>query len=171
VPDAIRLSPLVCGLLAVLAFSSCGGGDTGAAAGTAPDRDASTEPPAADAPRSAAKLCQGQVGGFIGSMDSLRRRLVVGLAYEQYVDEVEGVRASYRRIPTDDLGVECLTEVGTPAEKAFNRYIDAGNSWGECVGEAGCESATVEPVLQRQWRVAARFLSLARRGLADLSAG
>jgi hypothetical protein len=171
VPVATRLCLIGCGLVAVLVLSSCGGGDSGTAAGTAPDHGASTEPRATGHSGSAAKLCQGQVGGFVGSMDSLRRRLVVGLAYEQYVDEVEGVRASYRRIPTAELGVECLTEIGTPAEKAFNRYIDAGNAWGECVGEAGCESATVEPVLQREWRVAARFLSEAHRGLRDLSAG
>jgi hypothetical protein len=166
---ATRLCLLGCGLLAVLVLSSCGNGDSRTAAETTADRDASTEPGTDGARPTATKLCQGQVGGFVGSMDSLRRRLVVGLAYEQYVDEVEGVRAAYRRIPTAELRVECLTEVGAPAEKAFNRYIDAGNAWGECVGEPGCESATVEPVLQREWRVAAGFLSQAHHGLADLS--
>jgi hypothetical protein len=111
------------------------------------------------------------VGGFLGAMDALRRRLAVGLAYEQYVDEVEGVRAAYRRIPTDRLAIECLTEVGTPAEEGFNVYIDAANAWGDCVGEAGCEAVTVEPVLQRKWRFASRFLSRAHRGLRDLGAG
>lgn len=119
----------------------------------------------------AGRKCQGQVGGFLGSMDSLRKRLAVGLAYEQYVDEVESIRAAYKRIPTDELGVTCLTKVGTPSEKGFNEYIDAANAWGECVGEAGCESATVEPALQRKWRVASGFLSEARRGLRELGAG
>lgn len=104
-------------------------------------------------------------------MDALRRRLAVGLAYEQYVDEVEGIRAAYRRIPTDELQIRCLTEVGTPSERGFNEYIDAGNAWGDCVGEPGCESATVEPLLQRKWQVASRFLSKAHRGLRGLDAG
>lgn len=166
-PVAIRLCLLGCGLLAVSALVACGESGTGTASGgdtTAQSRASAVSP-------TAVKVCQGQVGGFVGSMDSLRRRLAVGLAYEQYVDEVEGVRAAYRRIPTGELAVECLTEVGAPAEKGFNRYIDAANEWADCIGEAGCESATVEPVLQRQWRIASRFLSESHRGLRQLGAG
>ncbi len=166
-PVATRLCLLGCGLFAALAPVGCGGGETGTASG----HDTATQAQGKAVSETAGKRCQGQVGGFIGSMDSLRRRLAVGLAYEQYVDEVEGVRAAYRRIPTDELQVDCLTTVGTPAEKGFNQYIDAANDWGECVGEAGCESATVEPVLQGKWRVASRFLSRAHRGLRDLGAG
>jgi len=166
VPLATRLCLLGCALAAVLALASCGGGE----AGTAADHPTTTEN-AHPVSRVAGKRCQGQVGGFIASMDALRRRLAVGLAYEQYVDEVEGIRAAYRRIPTDALAVECLTAVGTPAEKGFNTYIAAGNDWGDCVGEPGCESATVEPVLQRKWRFASHFLSRAHRGLRELGAG
>ncbi len=166
-PVATRLCLLGCGLVAVLGIASCGDGGTGTASG----RDTAAEPQANPVSRTAGKKCQGQVGGFLGSMDSLRRRLAVGLAYEQYVDEVEGVRAAYRRVPTEELRIECLATVGTPAEKGFNQYIDAANTWGECIGEAGCESATVEPVLQRKWRVASRHLSQAHRGLRELGAG
>jgi hypothetical protein len=167
VPVATRLCLLGCGLLAALALAACGDGGTG----TASERDAGGQAQTSTVSHTAGKRCQGQVGGFIGSMDSLRRRLAVGLAYEQYVDEVEGVRAAYRRIPGEELQIDCLTTVGTPSEKGFNQYIDAANAWGECVGEAGCESATVEPVLQRKWRVASRFLSRAHHGLRDLGAG
>jgi hypothetical protein len=169
VPVATRLRLLGCGLAAALALWGCGGASghegTGSAQGTA----TRSQVPAASAV--AGKRCQGQVGGFIGSMDSLRRRLAVGLAYEQYVQEVEGIRASYRRIPTDELAIGCLNDVGTPGERGFNVYIDAGNAWGECVGEAGCGSATVEPLLQRKWRRASGFLSEAHRGLRQLGAG
>jgi hypothetical protein len=178
VPVATRLRLLGCGLLAALAASGCGGGEddatgSGRPAGTGSGRAvmdrASAD--AASGPGLQGRRCQGQVGGFIGSMDALRRRLVVGLAYEQYVQEVEGVRAAYERIPTDELAIACLTGVGTPGEKGFNVYIDAGNEWGECVGEAGYESTTVEPVLQRKWRLASRYLSEAHRGLRELGAG
>lgn len=166
-PVAIRLCLLGCGLLAALVPAACGEGETETASG----RDAPNRSRPSAVSRTAVRVCQGQVGGFIGSMDSLRRRLAVGLAYEQYVDEVEGVRAAYRRIPTDELQVRCLTGVGAPAEKGFNQYIDAANEWGDCIGEAGCESVTVEPVLQRKWRIASRFLSEAHRGLRDLATG
>jgi hypothetical protein len=177
VPVTIRLCLLGCALIAALALSACGGGgDGGSGGGTDRTRTAAESSPSAQPTTGAAsgipgKECQGQVGGFIGSMDALRRRLAVGLAYQQYVHEVEGVRAAYRRIPAARLALDCLNGVGAPGERSFNVYIGAANAWGECVGEAGCEAATVEPVLQRKWRVASRFLSQAHRGLRDLGAG
>jgi hypothetical protein len=167
VPVAIRLCLLGCGLTAAFSLAACGGGG---GTGTASERPPSQAETQAVSPL-AGKRCQGQVGGFLASMDSLRRRLAVGLAYEQYVHEVESVRAAYKRIRADELAIECLTKVGTPSEVGFNEYIDAANTWGECVGETGCESATVEPALQRKWRVASRFLAEAHGGLRDLGSG
>jgi hypothetical protein len=119
----------------------------------------------AAAPVPAGDLCQSQLGGFVGSMDGLRRRLAVGVTYDQYVAEVRGIRATYGEIPTEKLRIDCLTAVAAPGEKAFNRYIEAANDWGECVSEAGCGSAEIEPVLQRRWRIASHFLSEAEDGL------
>lgn len=116
----------------------------------------------------AGSLCQSQLGGFVGSMDSLRRRLAVGVTYDQYVNEVHAIRSTYDRIPTGEVEINCLGAVGTPAERAFNRYIAAANDWGECVSELGCESGTVEPVLQRRWRIAAHLLAEAREGLQSI---
>lgn len=116
----------------------------------------------------AGSLCQSQLGGFVGSMDSLRRRLAVGVTYDQYVNEVQAIRSTYDRIPTGEVEIDCLGAVGAPAERAFNRYIEAADDWGGCVSELGCESATVEPVLQRRWRIAAHFLAEAREGLQSL---
>jgi len=102
-------------------------------------------------------------------MDSLRRRLAVGVTFDQYVAEVRGIRSTYRKIPTRQVEIDCLASVGTPAEQAFNRYIEAADDWGECVSEAGCSSETVEPILQRRWRSGSHFLSEANAGL-DASA-
>jgi hypothetical protein len=141
------------------------GGDTSAQAG---DPTIST-PTAAKAPAAAAasptsKRCQKQVGGFLEAMDELRERLVSGLSYEEYVAEIDAIRARYDEVPVNDLAVDCLIGSGTPGEKAFTKYIDAANSWGECIGEEGCDAPTVEPVLQKQWKVAAHFLDEANRG-------
>jgi hypothetical protein len=111
--------------------------------------------------------CRRRLGAFVGSMDSLRRRLAVGVTYDQYVDEVHAVGDTYAKVDANAVELDCLTAVGTPGEKAFNRYIEAANEWGDCVSEAGCESAEVEPVLQRQWRIAAHFLGEAREGLGE----
>jgi hypothetical protein len=113
----------------------------------------------------AGDLCQSQLGSFVGSMDGLRRRLAVGVTYDQYVAEVRGIRSTYGKIPIERLQIDCLSAVATPGEKAFNRYIEAANDWGECVSEAGCGSEEIEPALQRHWRIASHFLTEAKDGL------
>ena len=143
------------------------GGDESAQAG---DPTIST-PAAAKAPAKATaaasptnRRCVKQVGGFLEAMDALRERLVNGLSYEEYVEEIDAIRGQYDEVPVNDLAVNCLIGSGTPGEKAFTKYIDAANSWGECIGESGCDAPTVEPVLQKQWKVAAHFLDEANRG-------
>jgi hypothetical protein len=179
VPAAVRLLLAACAAAAMLLPAGCGGGGpdtTSAGAGTVARRPAAkgvtTTTPRkrlkqAESPRHAAagSSCQGQLGGFVGSMDSLRRRLAVGVTYDQYVNEVDAIRSTYARIPAEEVAIDCLAAVGTPAEKAFNRYIEAANDWGGCVSEAGCESGAVEPALQRRWRIASHFLAEAENGL------
>ncbi|HEX5526478.1 MAG TPA: hypothetical protein VFX44_04665 [Solirubrobacterales bacterium] len=177
-PAAARVQLACCALIAALLLSGCGGGGTstggeatiasGSTATTA-TANAKQKPRSKQTSTRASSTCQSQLGSFVGSMDGLRRRLAVGVTYEQYVDEVHAIGSTYHRIPTDEVEIDCLTAVGTPAEKAYNRYIVAANDWGGCVGEAGCESATIEPVLQRRWRIASHLLSEAQQGLQELS--
>lgn len=162
--------------MAALLLPGCGGGGaTPGGSATISSRDSTrsaTTPANKPEPKHRARAgssCQSQLGSFVGSMDGLRRRLAVGVTYEQYVDEVHAIGSTYHRIPTGEVEIDCLTAVGTPAEKAFNRYIEAANDWGGCVGEAGCESATIEPTLQRRWRIASHLLSEAQQGLRELS--
>jgi hypothetical protein len=162
-----------CALFAVFILGGCGSGgsDPPAKADAAVTSSAITTTTAqADAKRRArqqpaAGPCQSQLGGFVASMDSLRRRLAVGVTFDQYVAEVRGIRSTYLEIPVERVEIGCLSAVATPAEQAFNRYIEAADDWGECVSEAGCSSETVEPVLQRRWRIASHFLSEADDGL------
>jgi hypothetical protein len=174
---AARLRVLGCALLAALLVGGCGSGGpeatTGATvAGDETARTTEKPSPAQGAQKdrtrrtSAAGLCQSQLGGFVSSMDGLRRRLAVGVTYDQYVAEVRGIRSTYGEIPTGKVQIDCLTLVATPAEKAFNRYIEGANDWGECVSELGCGTEAIEPVLQRRWRIASHFLSEAQDGLA-----
>ncbi|HET7454714.1 MAG TPA: hypothetical protein VFJ76_04270 [Solirubrobacterales bacterium] len=174
---AARLPLVGCALLAVLALGGCGGGGSDPSAVTDPTVSGpaiTTTTAEAVAERReheqpAAGPCQSRLGGFVASMDSLRRRLAVGVTFDQYLAEVRGIRSTYRRIPIERVEIDCLATVGTPAEKAFNRYIEAANDWGDCVSEAGCSSETVEPVLQRHWRIASHFLGEADDGLDALS--
>lgn len=173
-PIAARFPVVGCVVALALQLPACGGGGsngetteatvaskavTTVAKESVPKQDKRQQDPSAAGP------CQGQLGSFVASMDSLRRRLAVGVTYNQYVAEVRGIRSTYRKIPIERVEIDCVAAVGTPAEQAFNRYIEAANDWGECVSEAGCSSETVEPVLQRRWRIASHFLSEADDGL------
>lgn len=174
-PVAARLTLASCAV--ALALGGCGGGGSASTAGGAPDRtttasraERTTRSTAAGKAKSqpaaaAGQRCQADVGGFVASMEALRKRLAVGVTYGQYLDEIHAVRSTYRKIPVEALPIDCLAAVGTPGEHAFNRYIEAANDWGECVSEAGCEAAQVEPALQRKWRIAAHFLDAASAGL------
>jgi hypothetical protein len=167
VPAAARPTLAGCALVALLLLNGCGGdgSSTPAKSGATVTSRAITTTAAKQGKQrqlpSPGGPCQAQLGSFVASMDSLRRRLAVGLTYDQYVAEVRGIRSTYRKIPIDRVEIDCLSAVGTPAEKAFNRYIEAANDWGSCVSEVGCSSATVEPVLQRRWRIASQFLNQA----------
>jgi len=175
VSAAVRLQLAICATLGALLLAGCGGGDESTTQDltieSRPDVKRTEQPaPAAkgknDQPRPApGSVCQTQLGSFVGSMDGLRRRLAVGVTYDQYVAEVRGIRSTYGEIPIDRLQIDCLAAVAAPGEKAFNRYIEAANDWGECVSELGCGSTEIEPVLQRRWRIASHFLSEAQDGL------
>jgi hypothetical protein len=173
VPAAARLQLASCALVAALLLSGCGDSDSDPGgnetiAGPPITTTASEQGPVPkrrSAP--AGDLCRSQLGSFVGSMDGLRRRLAVGVTYDQYVAEVRGIRSTYGEIPTRKLRIDCLTQVATPGEKAFNRYIEGANDWGECVSELGCATGSIEPVLQRRWRIASHFLSEAQDGLGS----
>jgi hypothetical protein len=181
VPAAARLPLASCAVVAALVLSACGGASDsvpGRESAKTPVQEGLSRTRREGKPKSGQKkrhrppggdLCQSQIGGFLGSMDSLRRRLAVGVTYDQYVDEIHAIRSTYGDVPVEKLRIDCVNAVGTPAEKAFNRYIEAANDWGDCVSELGCGSGEIEPVLQERWRVASHFLSEAEDGLRSAS--
>jgi hypothetical protein len=177
---SVAHAPLAAAALATLALGLGGCGNR-----AAPEQQAAAESPKealAEKPKSAAASaaaqsptvhlassgdrCRTQLGGFMRSMDGLRDRLVAGLSYEQYVDELKAVRGSYDSLPVKQLQIDCLRRAGTAAESGFNGYIEAGNAWGDCVEVAGCGASTIEAKLQRRWRLASKLLSEAQAGLA-----
>lgn len=160
-PAALRLPPVACLLAALLLLAASGcGGDSPGATGYGGERPATTTGPTSEAGTTFAG-CPRQLNAFVDSLSALRRRLAVGLSYEQYVAQVKALRGSYAEIPIDNLTLGCLA-TGTPSEQALNKHIDAANSWGECLADAACTTETIEPVLQRKWRIASRHLSEAR---------
>jgi hypothetical protein len=166
----IGLAGCAAGLAALaIALPGCGGDTTANARNTpvSSAENAAAKEPAAK-PEEAPALdqrCRNQVGTFLEVMAALRERLASGLSYEEYVGEIGVIRAAYDEVPVRKLTLPCLSSAGTPGELAFDRYIGAANSWGECIEEVGCDAAKIEPVLQKEWRRAALLLDEARSGL------
>ncbi len=158
-PAALRLQLAVCAIALALVPLLAGCGEEGAPTpGTATARGPA---PKAESRDRAASGCPKRLTAFVESLEDLRRRLAVGLAYEQYLAQVKRLRSSYAGIPVDRLTFDCLA-TGTPGERALNEHIDAANAWSECLADASCTTAAIEPVLQRRWRAASRFLSAAQ---------
>jgi hypothetical protein len=152
-----RLSLLGCLLLGLAALLLPGCGSDSAA--TAESTDAPQTKQQAEVETATVGPCPAEVSAFVKSLDVMRRQLAVGLSYDQYAARVKSLRRGYDDLPIDRLTIGCLKTTGTPAEAALNKYIDAANAWGECLADAACTTAAIEPVLQRKWRVASHFLS------------
>ncbi len=144
-----------------LIVSSCGEDGTSATGETTSTARAASAPP----PRPTVRRPCPRLRPFVGSMAKLRDDLARGLSYDEYLGEVQGVRSLYARIDAEKLSAGCLLAGGGPAERALNLYIDATNTWGDCLATVSCSTRTVEPKLQRKWALAARRLATAQRGL------
>jgi hypothetical protein len=113
--------------------------------------------------------CQAQLGGLIAAEADLDGRLGgVGVNYEEYGRRVGDISAAYNLVPFKQLEVECLTQVGIPAETAMNNYVNAGNTWNECFGDIYCDIDSIEPELQSAWAKASTNVDAATRGMAEL---
>jgi hypothetical protein len=65
------------------------------------------------------------------------------------------------------LSFACLSGPAAAGEESFDGYLAAANVWGDCVSEAGCETPSLEPRLQREWRIAAKQLREAQHGVKE----
>lgn len=159
----MRLSPAATvGVLLGLALilSACG-----AERAATTERTTAARSEAKASSSAAINQCRGQLGAFLGSMDVLRGKLAVGLSYTDYLHEVGETKAAYSRIPVKRLSIGCLAIAGTPGERALNWYLDAANSWGDCLADLSCGTESVEPTLQHKWARASAQLTLAQKGL------
>lgn len=145
-----------------LILSACG--EDGTTAAEKPASASRTAPVPPSQPASGRNSCR-RLRPFVGSMTRLRDDLARGLSYDDYLREVQQVRSVYARIDAGELSAGCLLVSGGPAERALNLYIDATNTWGDCLATVSCNTRTVEPKLQRKWALAAHQVTTAQRGL------
>jgi hypothetical protein len=157
----------------VLALPGCGSQAPAAPqpTGATTIESAESQPGAKSEPASRGKhagstaACSSHLTGFLDQLDRLRRSLVVGVSYEQYVSELGTVRRSYEQVPVAKLDLACVSGPADSAEQSFDSYLRAANTWGNCVSESGCETSALEPKLRRKWQIAARQLKEAEKAL------
>jgi len=155
------------GLALALALPGCGSQSSAAPEpGIAKTMKSSTPKPATGKPGPTSASCASHLRGFLAGLEHLRRSLAIGVSYEQYVSELGTVRKSYEQVPVGQLDLACVTGPAKGAEESFDGYLAAANTWGDCISEAGCETAELEPKLQRKWRAAAKQLAAAKQALA-----
>lgn len=148
--------------IAALALALGGCGDGGATTAEQAPAEGRASASAGDDGR-----CLNQIGGFLGSLDRLRDQLVAGVDYNQYISELNDVRAAYSRLPVERLRLDCLQRAGASGERALNRYIGAAEIWSDCVEVPGCPSSSIEGKLRRKWRQGSRLLSEAEASLLE----
>jgi hypothetical protein len=160
-----RTGPVAAAIVMVLALASCGGGGTSSSTETItaeppPTKVAEVKPKKAK-PQTAD--CEAQLGEFLARMTDLRQSLLAGLSYAEYVVRVRAIRDAYEAVPVKKLDASCLDGPASDAEDAFNQYLRAANTWGECAATAGCAASEIEGKLQRRWRIASKGLDQAKR--------
>jgi len=157
-------------LIAALTLPGCGDGETSAtgAEKSSPSTGAASRTSRATAgPESRRQTvrCRHALGDFLDATESLDNLVAVGVDYESHLSAVNHIRAAYAGVEADELPLPCLAEVAAPAEGALNAYIEAANTWGECLADSSCEDESVEPELQRLWARARAQIASAQRGL------
>ena len=118
-----------------------------------------------------AEACEESVGPLLDELEELNSRLDIGLTYDEYTDRVGDVKVAYDKADFGDAGeddLRCITEVGLPAEKAFNQYAKAAATWQECFDDIDCDNDSIQPDLQRRWSRATTLTERARDNLNDM---
>jgi hypothetical protein len=114
--------------------------------------------------------CQQQVGGLLSALEDLDSRLGgVGLSEQDYLVRVGNISAAYGQTPIKELSPTCVLNVGINAESAMNAYVDAGDTWSNCITDLSCNVDGITPQLQAQWAKATGLIDKAKQGFAQVS--
>jgi hypothetical protein len=87
------------------------------------------------------------------ALDELDARLDVGLTFRDYGDYVGDISVASNRLDIDALtaeGEHCLA-AAILLNNAFLKYIDANESWNDCIQDTDCDTDSIEPDLQGFW--------------------
>jgi hypothetical protein len=154
----------------VLCLAACGGNESTSSPGQDTTEETTAEVTTTDETTAVVdEACRQQLEPLVEALSELDSRLTVGLNYERYSESVSDNQVSYDRVPFDELGPECVTEVGIPLEKALNAYVKAYNIWNNCFEDIDCSNDSIKRRLQKHWARATGQIARAEQNLETLS--
>lgn len=113
--------------------------------------------------------CRREVGAWLRTLHNVDSRLSIGMTQTEYSDALGEVQIAYDRLNLRRADVSCVSQVGIPAEKAFNQYVKANNRWSDCIVDLYCDlDADAMPAIQERWARATVLLDRADRNLRNL---
>lgn len=114
--------------------------------------------------------CEEEFDPFLSELQELDSRLGVGLDYDEYGDKVGDIQVAYDDLDIKSMDQRCINEVGIPAEDAFNAYLDAHQTWEECIDRLSCDmDKEALPKMQKKWAEATDLLTKADRNLESMT--
>ncbi len=111
--------------------------------------------------------CPSTVTDLVDALRDLDSRLGVGLNFQSYSQKVGDVKVAYDRIEVDKISAGCLQRVAVPAENALNAYLDAYNTWNDCVADVNCTNESITSELQSKWAAATADVDQAVKALEE----
>lgn len=161
----------ICSLVATLLLAGCGGPSQ-------EERDAAKSARAkakklsraAEEAAVVAVTCREEVGGLLKALRATDSRLTVGMTFADYGEQVGDISVAYDQMSIGQMDFNCVGGAGVAAEKAFNSYTKAYNTWNDCIGDLYCDTDSIQPELQKQWSRATRQIARARSALGSLEA-
>jgi hypothetical protein len=121
--------------------------------------------------RKNAAACQRMLTDFVDTVGELDSRLDIGLNYDEYTDQVADAKVVYDRIDFHGAGtgsLDCIQQVGLPAERALNQYAKAAGTWGDCFDDFDCDTDSIQGDLQSRWTRASAQVDRASRALNQM---
>lgn len=120
----------------------------------------------AEKERAASSLdCRSATAPALTALDELRAKLLTGLSYDGFVDEVRELRKVVGAMPVGQMNLACLQGAAGLAAGVFNEYTYAVAAWGECIARRSCDLRSNQPVIERKFWVAGLFIDEAHAAL------
>jgi hypothetical protein len=137
----------------------------GACSGAATSSGTTSSNPTSTPSGPVSQACAEEMLPFVNALQDLNSRLSVGLTFAAYSEKVGSARVAYDKLKPGQLDQDCLDRVGKPGEDALNEYVKAYTAWNDCIKKAGCETESIDSVLQGHWSTATLRINAIKKAM------